>query len=231
MSLIQSCPSLSLVLLILSVPSLGEFEINQSPYKIIVQEGGSVQITCSFTIQGEPVGVYLQRRLTEKVTYIQNNGDKFFDRNHTEVFGNVRNFTVTLHWLQKNESDLYMCDGTIRIPSSTPKSLIPIRGSGTLVIITDGIYNGSFSRNLLEDSQTKCSRNDSSAWMIYVFIVLVVIILILIGVFIFLAKTTQTAFKHCYKPKKKANQNIVYEDMSYSLRRNTGSNPTYYLAS
>ncbi|XP_030062326.1 T-cell antigen CD7 [Microcaecilia unicolor] len=179
-------------------------EINQSPNKIIVQKGGSVQITCSFTFEGRPVGVYLRRRLTESIIYIQNNGDKRFDRNHTEVSGIVNNFTVTLHQLQENDSDLYLCDGSIYT------SVVQrIQGRGTLVIVTD------FQQE----------------WKSYLLIMLGVIILFLIGFLIFHAESLRMDVKHCYKPKKKTNQNLVYEDMSYSLKRNTKSNPTYYLAS
>ncbi|XP_029453450.1 uncharacterized protein LOC115089521 [Rhinatrema bivittatum] len=223
MSLAHTCPLIPLLLLFLGFPSPNGSEnlkINQSPNEIFVGEGGSVRISCSFTVAGDPVGVYLKRRCSKKIAYFQSNGNTFMERNHTELSGNVRNFTITLHQLQRNETDWYLCEGAIRNPS-----ISQMWGTGTLVIVlADAVCDDPLS------AKSATEMTHSSTWQLYLLIAFGIIILVLMFGLVILA-ARQMDLKECFKPKKKSSQNLVYEDMSYSLRRNTMSKPTYYLAS
>ncbi|NXN95425.1 CD7 protein, partial [Rhinopomastus cyanomelas] len=100
---------------------------------------------------------------------------------------------VTLHKLQENDSDIYVCAGVLK-----NSSFLSVNRSGTMMIVK-------------EVEQTDCSN---LSWVIYALAIVVVILLsALVCCFLYHVNMKK------YLQKRKAN--AVYEDMSYSSRRNT----------
>ncbi|KFU83619.1 T-cell antigen CD7, partial [Chaetura pelagica] len=100
---------------------------------------------------------------------------------------------VTLHNLQKNDSDIYVCAG---VPKGS--LFLSANRSGTMMLVK-------------EVEQTGCS---SSSWGIYGLTIVVVILFSALMCSIL----SHVNLKQYFKTRKR---NEVYEDMSYSSRRNT----------
>ncbi|NXG77587.1 CD7 protein, partial [Baryphthengus martii] len=104
-----------------------------------------------------------------------------------------KKIVITLHNLQKNDSDIYVCAGVVK-----KFPFLLVNGSGTMMLIK-------------EMEQTNCSNNSSVIYGLTVVIVLLFSVL--------LYCTLHHVDMKKYFKKRKAN--TVYEDMSYSSRRNT----------
>ncbi|NWW98314.1 CD7 protein, partial [Caloenas nicobarica] len=113
--------------------------------------------------------------------------------NRLEYSKQEKKIVITLHSLQKNDSGIYVCAGVVK-----NFSFLLVNGSGTMMLIK-------------EAEQTDCG---SSSWVFYGLIIIVVLL--------FSALICCTSYRlnmKKYFHKRKAN--TVYEDMSYSSRRNT----------
>ncbi|NXT51501.1 CD7 protein, partial [Pluvianellus socialis] len=107
-----------------------------------------------------------------------------------------KKIVVTLNNLQENDSGIYQCAGILKNAAS-----LSVSRSGTIVLIK-------------EVKQAGCSWNSHSSWGIYGLATVVVLL--------FSALMCSTLYRvNIKKSFQKKNPNAVYEDMSYSSRRNT----------
>ncbi|KFQ09261.1 T-cell antigen CD7, partial [Leptosomus discolor] len=104
-----------------------------------------------------------------------------------------KKIVITLHNLQKNDSDIYVCAVVVK-----NSSFLSVHSSGTMMLIK-------------EVEQTDCSN---SSWVIYGLILVVVLLFSALTCCILYHVNMKKYFQ-----KRKAN--TVYEDMSYISRCNT----------
>ncbi|NXH10332.1 CD7 protein, partial [Bucco capensis] len=113
--------------------------------------------------------------------------------NRLEYSKEEKKIVVTLHNLQQDDSDIYVCAGLLK-----NSSFLSVNGSGTMVMIK-------------EVEQTDCHH---SSWSIYGLTIVVVLL--------FSALMCCTLYHVDVKKYfQKRKQNSVYEDMSYRSRCNT----------
>ncbi|KFQ77958.1 T-cell antigen CD7, partial [Phaethon lepturus] len=132
----------------------------------------------------------------ERVLYVSSqNASTIFPAfaNRLEYSKQEKKIVVTLHNLQKNDSDIYVCAGVLK-----NSSFLSVNSSGTMMLIR-------------ELEQTACSK---SSWGIYG---LTVVAALLFSVLVCCALYHIDMKKYFQKRKL----NAVYEDMSYSSRHNT----------
>ncbi|NXT34991.1 CD7 protein, partial [Pelecanoides urinatrix] len=94
----------------------------------------------------------------ERVLYVSSqNASTIFPvfANRLEYSKQEEKIVITLHNLQKNDSDMYVCAGVVK---NSP--LLSVNGSGTMMLIK-------------EVEQTDCSN---SSWGIYTLIIMVVLL-------------------------------------------------------
>ncbi|XP_040979725.1 T-cell antigen CD7 isoform X2 [Aquila chrysaetos chrysaetos] len=172
--------------------------VEQSPLYVNPQQGQSINITCALKSSHEDEGFYLLKTQMqpERVLYVSSqNGSTIFPAfaNRLEFSKEEKKILITLHNLQKNDSDVYVCAGMLK--SST---FLSVNRSGTMVLVK-------------EVEQTHCSNN---SWGIYGLIIVVALLF-----FALICCTLYRVDMKKYFQKRKPN--AVYEDMSYSSRRNT----------
>ncbi|NXS72622.1 CD7 protein, partial [Pandion haliaetus] len=132
----------------------------------------------------------------ERVLYVSSqNASTIFPAfaNRLEYSKEEKKILITLHNLQKNDSDIYVCAGVLK--NST---FLSVSRSGTMVLIK-------------EVEQTDCSNK---SWGIYGLIIVVALLF-----FVLICRTLYRVVMKKYFQKRKPNP--VYEDMSYSSRCNT----------
>ncbi|NXS48896.1 CD7 protein, partial [Balaeniceps rex] len=132
----------------------------------------------------------------EKVLYVSSqNASTIFPAfaNRLEYSKQEKKIVITLHNLQKNDSDIYVCAGVVK-----NSSFLSVNRSGTMMLIK-------------EVEQTDCSN---SSWDIYALIIMVALL-----VFALICCILYFVNRMKYFQKRKSN--AVYEDMSYSSRHNT----------
>uniref|UniRef100_A0A8C0GQ73 Immunoglobulin domain-containing protein n=1 Tax=Chelonoidis abingdonii TaxID=106734 RepID=A0A8C0GQ73_CHEAB len=94
-------------------------EVTQKPDVLLVNEGESVNISCSITTKGMLVGMYLKREVVNamEVLYITKNGSKltinFHYKDRIQPFFLQTEVRIMLHRLQKNDTGLYVCRQSI----------------------------------------------------------------------------------------------------------------------
>ncbi|KAM6118831.1 T-cell antigen CD7-like [Phoenicopterus ruber ruber] len=172
--------------------------VEQSPLYVNAQQGQSVNITCALKSSHEDEGIFLLKTHVqpERVLYVSSqNAATIFPAfaNRLEYSKEEKKIVITLHNVQKNDSDIYVCAGMLK-----SSSFFSVNGSGTMLLIK-------------EAKQTDCSN---SSWSIYGLIIVVVLL--------FAALICCTLYRvNMKKYFKEKNPNAVYEDMSYGSRRNT----------
>ncbi|KFO71656.1 T-cell antigen CD7, partial [Cuculus canorus] len=104
-----------------------------------------------------------------------------------------KKIVITLHDLQKTDTDIYVCVGVLR-----NSSFLSVNRNGTMMLIK-------------EEEQRDCSN---SSWVFYSLIITVALLF---------SALIYCTFSRVYIKKyfQKRKPNAVYEDMSYSSRRNT----------
>ncbi|XP_068769599.1 T-cell antigen CD7 isoform X2 [Struthio camelus] len=172
--------------------------VEQSPHSLSVQQDQSISITCSLKSSHEEEGVFLLRThmKAERVLYVsRQNISTIFPAfaNRLEYSKQEKTLVITLHNLQKSDSDIYVCVAVFK-----NSSLLSLNASGTMVLVK-------------EVEQTECSSNP---WNFYGLITAVVLLLSALTCCIFYNVNIKKYFQ-------KRKTNAVYEDMSYSSRRNT----------
>ncbi|XP_030390486.1 T-cell antigen CD7 [Gopherus evgoodei] len=178
-------------------------DVTQKPAVLLVNEGESVNITCSITTKGMLVGMYLKREVENamEVLYITNNGSSLTVNFHYKDRINISclqtEVRITLHQLQKNDTGLYVCRGSI-LENYEPNC---VSSQGTILVVK-GM------------EQAECHM---ASWVPYVLSFMVLISVSALG---YLILSHIDIKKHCQEGKKKQ-ANTVYEDMSYTLRLNT----------
>ncbi|NWX41112.1 CD7 protein, partial [Steatornis caripensis] len=132
----------------------------------------------------------------ERVLYVSSqNASTIFPAfaNRLEYSKEEKKIVITLHNLQKSDSDIYVCAGVLK-----NASFLSVNRSGTMMLIK-------------EVEQTDCSN---SSWGIYS---LIIVVMLLFSELICCILCRVNMKKYFQKRKT----NAVYEDMSYSSRRNT----------
>ncbi|XP_026717070.1 T-cell antigen CD7 [Athene cunicularia] len=172
--------------------------IEQSPLYVNPQQGQSISITCALNSSHEDEGIYLLKThmQPERVLYVSNQNDSTIFpafANRLEYSKQEKKIVITLHNLQKNDSDIYVCAGVIK-----NFSFLSVNRSGTMMLIKE-----------VED--THCSHN---SWGFYGLIIMVALLFSVLTCCILYRVDMKKYFQ-----KKK--QNTVYEDMSYTSRRGT----------
>ncbi|XP_067403951.1 T-cell antigen CD7 [Emydura macquarii macquarii] len=176
--------------------------VTQEPAIAMATEGESVNITCNIT-KGKLIGMYLKRQVVNAmdVLYVSDQVNptthlSYKDRINSSV--HLTEVRITLHQLQKNDTDVYVCSGSVLDPNSNPRSVV---GQGTILVVK-------------EMEQAECQR---ASWVLYFLPSMALILLFVLGYFVLSRIHIK---EHCQRGKNKQ-ANTVYEDMSYSLRRNT----------
>ncbi|NXP17272.1 CD7 protein, partial [Scytalopus superciliaris] len=118
--------------------------------------------------------------------------------NHLHYSKEGKKVAITLRNLQENDTDNYVCVEEVK----TRKNTQSLSATGTMVLVKEG-----------EQAYSQQACSDSS-WIIYSLLILVALL--------FCALVCCTLYrvniKKCFEKKT---PNTVYEDMSYSSRRNT----------
>ncbi|XP_034646385.1 T-cell antigen CD7 [Trachemys scripta elegans] len=177
-------------------------DVTQEPAILMVNEGESVNITCSVTTKGTLVGMYLKKEVVNamEVLYITNNGRTrtidFRYKDRIEISVLQTDVWITLHQLQKNDTGLYVCRESV-LENYEPNC---VSSQGTILVVK-------------EMEQAECHM---ASWMPYVLSFMALILVSALG---YLILSHIDIKKHCQEGKEKQ-ANIVYEDMSYTLRLN-----------
>ncbi|PKK25677.1 putative LOC102092411 [Columba livia] len=150
--------------------------VEQSPLYVNPQQGQSVSITCALKSSHEEEEISL---LTSTFA------------NRLEYSKQENKIVITLHNLQKNDSDIYVCAGMVK-----NLSFLLVNSRGTMMLIK-------------EADQTYCS-----SWVLYS---LITVVALLFSALICCTMYHVNMKKYFHKRKP----NAVYEDMSYSSRLNT----------
>ncbi|XP_027547698.1 T-cell antigen CD7 [Neopelma chrysocephalum] len=177
--------------------------LKQSPLYASPQQGQSVNITCVMNSPRGDEEIYLLRTHVqpESVLYVSNQNatrilPAFADR--LEYSREGKQIVITLHNLQENDSDNYVCAEEVKHVKNTRL----LSASGTMVLVKEGEQ---------AYSQKACSH---SSWVIYSLLIVVALL--------FCALVCCTLYRvNIKKYFQKTTPNVVYEDMSYSSRRNT----------
>ncbi|XP_075576264.1 T-cell antigen CD7 [Pelecanus crispus] len=172
--------------------------VEQSPLYVNPRQGQSINITCALKSSHEDEGIFLLKThmQPERVLYVSSqNASTIFPTfaNRLEYSKQGKKIVITLHNIQKTDSDIYVCAGVLK-----NTSFLSVNRSGTMILIK-------------EVEQTDCSN---SSWVIYGLIIMVALLF-----FALICCTLYIVNIKKYFWKRKPN--AVYEDMSYSSRRNT----------
>ncbi|KAH0629539.1 hypothetical protein JD844_011678 [Phrynosoma platyrhinos] len=187
--------------------------VKQEPIVIIAEEGESVSMVCEFN-HPTIIGLYLKRTLGKpmNVMYVSehctNKTENDAYKNRTKCLGLNNKTTITLRQVKKSDSDVYVCEGTLLIKKE-PNTM----NSSSIILAVKEI------------SQKNSTEHSSSPWMVYALIILSLLMVSILG-YLFLSLINIK--KYCKRGKEREMSNIVYEDMTYSLRRNTVTKPNLY---
>ncbi|KAJ6660457.1 hypothetical protein lerEdw1_017881 [Lerista edwardsae] len=171
---------------------------------IHAEEGESVNITCWFHSSNID-GLYLRRTLIKPMTvlYSTEQGKKLtLDSgyiNRTRYFELQDRAIVMVQQVEKKDSDVYVCqqiDKNFK-ETSTSDVILAVRDKSVMKL-------------------EKCSL---FPWMLSALIALALLLICALGYFVLLHTDVK---KYCQKGKGREMQTIVYEDMSYSFKRNNG---------
>ncbi|XP_036613328.1 T-cell antigen CD7 [Trichosurus vulpecula] len=188
---------LILPLLFLLLSGIPAEEVKQFPILIMAQEGDTINITCA-TI-GESIGLYLKRNIVRPmdVLYFSRKNETIITKsyeNRTIISGSLNNLVITITNIQLNDTDVYACQAT----ASTN-----LLGNGTVVMVTEKKW-------IKEKGNLKNLQ--------------VGVILIVASFFIGLALWPLFVMLKKWVHNLRKTQNpscIIYEDMSYTIQRNT----------
>ncbi|NWR31907.1 CD7 protein, partial [Tachuris rubrigastra] len=176
--------------------------LKQSPLYASPQQGQSVSITCVMNSSRGDGEIYLLRTHVQpkSVLYVSNQNTSrilpaFAGR--LEYSKEGRQIVITLRNLQENDSDNYVCAEEVKDVKNTRL----LSASGTMLLVKGGQAH----------SQQACR---DTSWVIYSLLIVVVLL--------FCALVCCTLYRvNIKKYFQKKPPNVVYEDMSYSSRRNT----------
>ncbi|NXY24722.1 CD7 protein, partial [Atrichornis clamosus] len=173
--------------------------LKQSPLYANPGQGQSISITCELKSSPEDEGIYLLRTHVQpgEVLYVSHRNVSRASpafKNRWEYSKEGKSVVITLQNLQQNDSDNYVCAEEVK---DSPL----LSASGTMVLVKE--WEQAYSQ--------ACKK---SSWGLYGLIIVVVLL--------FCALVCCTLYHVDLKKYfQKKTPNIVYEDMSYSSRRNT----------
>ncbi|OPJ88711.1 T-cell antigen CD7 isoform A [Patagioenas fasciata monilis] len=170
--------------------------VEQSPLYVNPQQGQSVNITCALNSSHEEEEIYLLKTQMqpERVLHVSSPNTSTISpafANRLEYSKQENKIVITLHNLQKNDSDIYVCAAMVK-----NFSFLLVNRRGTMMLIK-------------EAEQTYCN-----SWVLYSLIIVVALLFSAL-ICCTLYRVNMKKYFHKRKP------NTVYEDMSYSSRRNT----------
>ncbi|XP_072208397.1 T-cell antigen CD7 [Excalfactoria chinensis] len=171
--------------------------IEQSPLSVSTQQGESINITCVLKSSHEDEEIMLLKihMQPEKVLFVLSQNTLTISptfANRLEYSKQEEKLVITLHNLQENDTDIYVCAAALK------NSSLSVSESGTMVLVKGG-------------KQTVCS---TSSLAIYIPTILVALLSFALICFVLCRIDMKNFFQ-----KKKIN--VVYEDMSFSSRSNT----------
>lgn len=183
------------VILVVKAKSSGVIE--QSPLSVHAQQGESINITCVLKSSNEDEEIMLLRlhRQLEKVLYVLSQNTTTISptfANRLEYSKQEKKLVITLHNLQENDTDIYVCAAVLK------NSSFSVSESGTMVLVKG-------------EKQTACSISSLA-----IYIPIIVVALLLSALICFILNRIN---KKKFVQKRKIDG--VYEDMSFSSRSNT----------
>lgn len=109
--------------------------MEQSPLYVNPQQGQSVNITCALKSSHEEEGIFLLKThmQPERVLHVSSQNTSTISpafANRLEYSKQEKKIVITLHNLQKNDSDIYVCAGVVK-----NFSFLQVNRSGTMVLI------------------------------------------------------------------------------------------------
>uniref|UniRef100_A0A8C3SS91 Ig-like domain-containing protein n=1 Tax=Chelydra serpentina TaxID=8475 RepID=A0A8C3SS91_CHESE len=145
------------------------YRFQTEPAVLLVNEGESVNITCSLTTKGTLVGIYLKREVVNamEVLYIANNGRihtvSFLYKDRIDISFLSTEVRITLHQLHKNDTALYVCNESILEmyePNcvSSKGTILVVKG---IVCFSKKIFKSSCESPVCVSSVTGCSKPES----------------------------------------------------------------------
>ncbi|NWI66876.1 CD7 protein, partial [Todus mexicanus] len=173
--------------------------VEQTPLHVSAEQGQSISITCALNSSHEEKEIYLLKThmQRESVLHLSSPNTSTVHpafANRLEYSKQAKRVVITLHNVRRSDSDIYVCAWVVKdFPS------LSVNGRGTMMLVKD------------ETEQTYC-RNAFS--VIYG---LVTVVVLLFSALIY-CTLYHVNIKKYFKKRK---PNAVYEDMSYSSRRNT----------
>ncbi|NWX24716.1 CD7 protein, partial [Aegotheles bennettii] len=111
--------------------------VEQLPLYANPQQGQSVNITCALKTSQEEKGIYLLKThmQRERVLYVSSQNAATISpafANRLEYSKEEKKIVITLHNLQKNDSDMYVCAGVLK-----DSSFLSLSRSGTMMLIKE----------------------------------------------------------------------------------------------
>ncbi|XP_044533087.1 T-cell antigen CD7 [Gracilinanus agilis] len=196
---------LSVFFLVLSRTTAKD-EVIQFPPLIKAQEGDTINITC--LASGKLHGLYLRRLTVMRMKVIYLSENEFITamnyKNRTSISGPLSNLMVTITNVQLNDTDVYICEG-IMIREN-------LQGNGTIVVVTEKKWK-----------QEVGGENGNKNLQVYPYTYPIMMVL-----FFAFGLALGPLYMKMKKLRKKFNLrrtqnplNSVYEDMSYTIHRNT----------
>ncbi|XP_064007802.1 CD226 antigen-like [Pogoniulus pusillus] len=174
--------------------------VKQSPLYASPQPGQSVTITCALKSSYEDfylLKTHVQRERVLHVSSQNTSTTSLAFANRLEYSKEEQKVVITLHNLQENDSDIYVCAGMVK-----NVTFLSVSGSGTMMLIKG-------------EKQVDCSN---SSWVIYGLTITIALLLTAMMCCIL----GRVDMKRCFQKRNPHTiLNTVYEDMSYASRRNT----------
>ncbi|OXB54998.1 hypothetical protein ASZ78_005970 [Callipepla squamata] len=105
--------------------------IDQSPLSVIAQQGESINITCTLESAHEEIIFFKAHIQLEKLLHASSQKAVTISHafaNRLEFSNQEKELVITLHNLQKNDTDMYVCAAVL-------KNSLTMSESGTMVLV------------------------------------------------------------------------------------------------
>ncbi|XP_034362767.1 T-cell antigen CD7 [Arvicanthis niloticus] len=177
-------------------------EVHQSPRVVIASEGDSINITCS--TRGDLDGILMKRIWPQdyEVIYFEDGEEPTVDKTFSDRIdfsGSQKNLTITMRLLQLSDTGAYTCEAVRKVSA---------RGLFTTVVVRE---------KLSQEAYRSPEPLQISVSLPAVIAVGFFLIGLLVGVLCSMLLKTQ--IKKLCASGSKDSPCVVYEDMSYSVRK------------
>uniref|UniRef100_A0A8C0EHP7 Ig-like domain-containing protein n=1 Tax=Bubo bubo TaxID=30461 RepID=A0A8C0EHP7_BUBBB len=131
--------------------------VEQSPLYVNPQQGQSISITCALKSSREDEGIYLLKThmQPERVLHVSSQNDSTIFpafANRLEYSKQEKKIVITLHNLQKNDSDIYVCAVVVK-----NSSFLSVNRSGTMMLIKGTTL--SLALGVAKDLSAVCQKD------------------------------------------------------------------------